>query len=45
MLGVPAFSALLTVMVVLLSIANRSHTVHAPCRPFTSKTAKPRRCK
>ena len=39
MLGVPAFSAVLTVMLVLLSIANHSRMVHAPCRPFATKTS------
>ena len=38
MLGVPAFSALLTVMLVLLSLANHSYRVHALCRPLATKT-------
>lgn len=38
MLGVPAFSALLTVMLVLLAFANHSYGVHALCRPFATKT-------
>ena len=38
MLGVPAFSALLTVMLVLLSFANHSYRVHALCRPSATKT-------
>ena len=32
MLGVPAFSALLTLMLVLRSFANHNHIVHALCR-------------
>ena len=38
MLGVPAFSALLTVMFVLLSFANHSYRVHPLCRPLATKT-------
>ena len=37
MLGVPAFSALLTVMLVLLSFANHSYRVHPLCRPLATK--------
>ena len=38
MLGVPAFSALLTVMLVLLSFASHRYRMHALCRPLATKT-------
>ena len=38
MLGVPAFSAVLTVMLVLLSFASHRSRVHALCRPLATKT-------